>query len=204
MKQQDLKEIEAYATVKCSKVDNHVGITIKDKTPDETVYFDDGSKIDKYSTILLIGSWGTMDSSLSSTPYPGSETIWPSDFYVKLCVRADYYQYINNYFKYTRLDTGYGTLVDCFENGYRNLKITPVVLGGWQNPDGSYGSDDFIIYPRTIANPTIGTLYSKSTNNPKYYATGTGAGRIEVRVSVEWTHNGTQWYTSEFSIEDGW
>jgi len=127
------------------------------------------------------------------TPYPKTVTTSPSDIFVQVRITANCSEYDvgTAYLPHYRLISGSAALLDCVENGYRNLIVKPRVFGGYENPDGTHGSSGFLSYPRTIASPVLNTNYSQSTNNSNYYTSGSG-GVVEVDVSVEWRH-GTTW-----------
>ena len=130
-------------------------------------------------------------SILSITP--GYNTTYPSDVYVHMKIKSTYSVYdINGVAEYYKLISGSGAIVSCEENGYRNLTITPSVYGGFENPDGTTGmTANTIKYPKTVASPTLGTFYDKTTGNTNYYS-HEGLAAVKVEVSIEWRH-GTTW-----------
>jgi hypothetical protein len=58
----------------------------------------------------------------------------------------------------------------------------------------------WLYYTKTIAKPSLGTIYTSTTNNPNYYSSAGGA-MVKVDVSIEWRH-GENWENmSEFCLK---
>lgn len=189
-----LTELEQYSDVSIEKLDgNNAQILILNKIPEIINYYEDGTKEEFYTKNAYFGTL--------SIPYDENRGISPKDIYVQVRIEAtlSVYEVGPAKIEHYRLITGSGGLLNCVENGYRNLVITPKVAGGYENPDGSRGSTSWLMYPRTIASPNIGTMYSQSTNNKNYYSSG-GGSAVQVDVSIEWRH-GTEWGNkSNFSL----
>ena len=91
----------------------------------------------------------------------------------------------------------------CYEDGYRNLTITPGVVGGFENPDGSRGEHaKWKTYPKTWVSPTLGQYYTAYAKNDNFYMTDSGAAKIQTKTSIQWKH-GNSWYTTEHIISIG-
>lgn len=189
-----ISEIEKYSKVNTKMLDDINGqISIINKVPEKTNYYEDGTKEEFYTQNTY---YGTL-----STPYNGSTTISPSDLNVKVRITANFsvYEVGAAEIPHYRLISGAGGLINCYENGYRNLVVKPTVMGCYENPNGSRGTSGWLYYTRTISSPSIGTMYSKSTNNSNYY-TSAGGAVVKVVVSIEWRH-GTNWGNqSEFML----
>lgn len=180
----DMVDIARFSEIKYENISgNKVVITIQNNVPEKTIYYDDGSMVQEYTTSIVSGEY---DETYKTVDV---------EIFVKMTYSAHKH---NNLYKFSRLNYGYGKLVNCRENGYRNLKIKNTVWGDYQNPDGSSGETKSITNSTTIASPTKGVLYSLSSPGSNYYGTGVGSGAISVEVSIEWQHG--SWYTTSWSI----
>lgn len=139
-------EIEKYSEIHIQKHnDNYVQLTITNKIPEKINYYNDGTTEDFYTKNTYFGT-------INSIPYDGDKTISPSDIFVKVRIRADFsvYEVGPAKIEHYRLISGSGGLLNCWENGYRNLVVTPAVSGGYENPDGSTGRSGSLTYPRSL------------------------------------------------------
>ena len=190
-----VSEIEKYSDISIKKLDdNNVQIIISNRIPERIDYFQDGTQEEFYT---INSYFGTLNN-----PTPGNTGISPSDLDVKVRIEAYYsiYEVGPAKIPHYRLISGVGGILNCWENGYRNLVITPKVRGTYENPNGSGGSTGLLTYPRTIACPTIGTLYSKATNNSNYYNSADSYSWVKVDVKVEWRHGENWGNYSNFSL----
>lgn len=189
-------EIEKYSDIEIQKLDDtYAQVTITNKIPEKINYYEDGTKEEFFTKTAFFGPLNTL-------PYPDNRDISPMDIYVEVRIKAALSAYevgpaeVTHY----RLISGSGGLLKCWENGYRNLVIKPTVMGGYENPDGSRGSTGWLYYTKTIAKPSLGTIYTSTTNNPNYYSSA-GGSMVKVDVSIEWWH-GENWENkSEFCLK---
>lgn len=180
----DMAELKQYSNIQMSELGGEkVQLIVSNNTPERSVYYDDGSVVREYTTAVITGDY--------------DETYQTLD--VELYIKMTFSVYEYNGYQFCKLNYGYGKLVNCWENGYRNLKIVNTVWGNYQNPNGSSGISGEIKNSSTISSPSIGTLYSISSPSTNYYGTEAGTGLIRVTVSIEWRH-GTKWYTTSYSI----
>jgi hypothetical protein len=181
--QDDLDEISEFSKIKYDKIDgDKVAITIQNNIPERTAYYKDGTVLQEYATSIVSGEYDESYKTLD----------------VELYLKMTYSVYMYNGFRFSRLNYGYGKLVNCWEQGYRNLKIRNTVFGDYQNPDGSHNISSETYNSKTISSPTKGVLYSLKSPSSNYYGTGAGTGTINVKVSIEWKHG--SWYTTSWSI----
>ncbi|MEN6325268.1 MAG: hypothetical protein ABFD18_03530 [Syntrophomonas sp.] len=205
---EDGTKIENYTTTLLAcKLKKNNEETNSNQTPSTILTgIEDGTKIDNHTTSLLAYKLkknyeGTNSNQTPSMVLTGSKDDDFADFYVQIYIKMAYNQYQKAGNTYTKLNTGYGKLVSCYERTYRNLTIQPAVGGVYDDPDGSRGISSRTTYTSTVVSPNMGTLYSRDTNNPHYYATSTGNGWVQVNVSIEWSHNGSTFYTSSFTLD---
>lgn len=184
----DIQDIKRYSNVTVKKInEKKVEYTIINNIPERTIILSNGAIIKEYSASIIVANYGENYQTLD----------------VEIYARMQYSQYERSGFNYCKLNYGYGKLVNCWENGYRNLKIENGVYGGWEDPDGTSGyTSNYLKNSTTISAPSIGTLYSKSSPSSHYYAVDSSNGTIGVKVSIEWRH-GTKWYTTSHSISKG-
>lgn len=183
---ENVAEIERYSNVSFKILDDYnAEMIITNKIPEKVNFYNDGTKEEFYTTNKYIGTYQVI---------PGNRESYPTTFFAKFKIRADFSEYkvgpaqVSHY----RLITGSGAVLDCFENGFRNLIVTPRVVGAYENPDGTVGTSKKLTYPMTIASPQLGTLYSKNTGNSNYYNSAGGA-IVAVDVDVEFRHGSGSW-----------
>lgn len=83
----------------------------------------DGTSVDVYSSSIIVGNYAETHKTVD----------------VEIYVKMEFSRYEWNGANYFRLDNGYGKLVNCWEQAYRNLVISNAVYGGWRDLDGSKG-----------------------------------------------------------------
>ncbi len=164
------------------KTDGMLEYTFKSKKPIEAILYEDG----------------TTDQVMSLSSVTVSRT--DSDFYVVMYYRLDYQEITFGNIAYGKPTRAYSKVVTLMENGMRNLWIRTGVVGSYADSNGPVGYIGTGIIRSAIAySPIEGQLYYFDPSYSYYYCLDEiGGGGIGCGTSVEWTHNGTTYYTSSF------
>lgn len=190
------KTVSQYATIDfeedetAEKSDSStINFTITTKEPLKTTYYENGIVAKTYSTVR-----GSATKNLQETDY--NVTVWYEMQYTTATIRG---------LDCGRVDKVRGKLVACYEQGFRNLQLQRVANGlGFATTTSEYTIlPNRTTWSSVISSPSIGTIYSLSGASG-YYVIESGHGVIGAGIKIQYTHNGSTWYTSTFTgIREG-